>query len=380
MGYGLYTQIWRGEIALGSTGGPWQSNQSFFIEGNVPSIQFPNPFLTTSEFAGLQDITGFSTRFPVERSHQWNFSIGRQIWGTAVDIGYVGTKALNIPYGENLNLLPPSTIPYDSARRPYQDFNNAVLRQTGGSSIYHGLNIQADRRLTQGLSFNANYTWAKSLSDVGLTGFADQPQQNQYQRSLERADDWFIRRQTLKFSYIYQLPIGRGSRVLNGIPRALDLVIGGWQVAGITTMMTGQRLSPGFSGIDPANTNQFGGRPDRIGDGNFDSGGMRDSIKGGRPIFDSGAFLEPGAGRGSYGNSARHILTGPGQAVWNIVVAKSFPFRESARVQFRWEMFNAFNRGNFGNPSTNISGGDFGIVTYTAGSSRRMLFALRLDY
>jgi hypothetical protein len=163
------------------------------------------------------------------------------------------------------------------------------------------------------------------------------------------------------------------------MPAVSNHILGGWQLSGITTMSTGKRLSPAFSGTDPANTNQFGGRPDRVGDGNFDSGGMRDRIKSGVPIFDAAAFVQPETGRGFYGNSARDILTGPGAQTWNTVLAKNFSLTEQIRLQFRWEMFNAFNRPNFGNPNTNISGGDFGLVTY-AGNMRKMLFGLRLDY
>jgi hypothetical protein len=160
-----------------------------------------------------------------------------------------------------------------------------------------------------------------------------------------------------------------------------DGVLGGWQVSGITTMLTGQRLSPTFSGTDPANTNQFGGRPDRIGDGNLDAGDMRDNIKARIPVLDSSAFALPATGRGFYGNAARYILTGPGEVVWNFVLSKNFYIgaNERSRLQFRWEMFNAFNRPNFNNPNTNISSGSFGLVT-SAQSGRAMLFALRLDY
>src|SRR5205823_6509318 len=233
---------------------------------------------------------------------------------------------------------------------------------TGGSSIYHGFNIQADRRLSKGLSFNVNYTWAKGLTDTSLGGFSfNSFNQNQYSRFLERADDPIIRRQLLRFSYVYRLPFGRGQRFLANLPGAANQVIGGWQLSGITTMVTGQRLSPSFSGTDPANTNQFGGRPDRVGDGNFDSSNMRDKIKSGLPIFDKSAFVQPETGRGFYGNSARNILTGPGGESWNIVIAKNFQLKERARLQFRWELFNAFNRANFApyGLSTNISGGDF---------------------
>src|SRR5581483_7103450 len=251
--------------------------------------------------------------------------------------------------------------------------------QSGGSSIYHGLSIQADRKMARGLTFNVNYTWAKALTDVNLRDFSAGSQQNQYQRFLERADDPNIRRQQLRFSYIYELPFGRTKPLLRNISRTADLFIGGWQVSGITTMLTGARLSPTFSGTDPANTNQFDGRPDRLGDGNFDSGQMRERIRNQEPIFNGAAFAQPASGRGFYGTSARNILTGPGQQVWNIVAAKNFYIGERARVQFRWETFNSFNRPNFQIPDMNISGGSFGLVT-SADGGRSMLFGLRLDY
>jgi hypothetical protein len=241
------------------------------------------------------------------------------------------------------------------------------------------MTIQADRRMARGLWFNANYTWAKGLTDVDLRSFSASPQQNQYQRSLERADDRNIRRQQLRFSYVYELPVGRGKSFVNGIPAAANHVIGGWQIAGITTMTTGARLSPSFSGSDAANTNQTGGRPDRLGDGNI-SGDHGDLIRARQLIFDKSAFVRPEAGRGFYGNSARYLLTGPGTMNWNFVLAKNFNLKaERTRLQFRWEMFNAPNRVNFNNPSTNIQSGSFGLVS-SAGSARSMLFGLRLDY
>jgi hypothetical protein len=318
-----------------------------------------------------------NVNFPNERTQQWNVSAGRQIWSTAIEVSYIGTKAQNIPFVQDLNLLYPSTQPYSSARRPYQGFNSVSLTQAGASSIYHGMSIQAERRMAGG-SFNANYTWAKALTDASLTATTASFTQNQYARYLERADDDWVRRQQLRFSYVYELPFGKGKRFLKqgGV---IDHVLGGWQLNGITTMSTGRRQSPSFSGTDPANTNQFGGRPDRIADGNFDADSMRDRIKSGMAIFDARAFVLPQTGRGFYGNSARNILTGPGAETWNTVLAKNFKVQERAKLQFRWEMFNAFNRANFGNPSTNITSGNFGLVTY-AGNMRKMLFGLRLDY
>ncbi len=212
-GYGLYSQFWPGLLGQNATGGPWQSTESFILENaNNPTIQFPNPFATTSTFSGIQTISGLSADFPNERTHQWNFSIGRQVLGMAVDIGYVGTRSLRIPYSEDLNLLRPSTTPFSAARRPYPRFNSASLIQTGGYASYHGLTIQADRRMSRGLWFNVNYTWAKGMTDTGLNGYTAGIQQNQYARYYERSDDPALRSQQFRFSYVWDVPIGRGRR------------------------------------------------------------------------------------------------------------------------------------------------------------------------
>jgi len=379
-GYGVYAQFWPGLLALNQTGGPWQSSESFILENaSVPAIQFPNPFRTTSSFAGIQSISGLSANFPNERTHQWNLSLGRQILGMAVDLAYVGTRSLNIPYSEDLNLLRPSTTPFSVARRPYSRYNTASLIQTGGSASYHGFTAQADRRMSNGLWFNVNYTLAKALTDVDLRSYTAGIQQNQYARYLERADDPNIRRHQLRFSYLFDLPVGRGKKFMHDLYKPVDFFVGGWQLAGITTMYTGALLSPSYSNADPTYTNVFSGRPDRLKDGNLDGVDMRDLIKARQPVLDLSAFALPQTGRGFYGNSARYILVGPGNATWNMGVHKNWKLAERAQMQFRWELFNAFNRANFSNPNTNIQGGSFGLIT-TAGSGRSMLFGLRLDY
>ncbi|MEN6534565.1 MAG: hypothetical protein ABFD89_12935, partial [Bryobacteraceae bacterium] len=314
-----------------------------------------------------------------ERTQQWNISIGREFWGTAIDISYVGTKGKNLPFTDDLNLLRPSTAKYDPSKVAFPEFSYISLIQTGGSSIYHGFNIQADRKVRGGLNFNVNYTWCKGLSDVTLGSYTNSAAQNQYARYLERADDPSLRRQQLRFSYIWELPFGRNRHFLNSIPRSLNLLVGGWQLSGITTMQTGARLNPSFSGKDPTNTNQYSGRPDRIGNGNYDAGLMRDNIKARKAIFDKSAFVIPASGRGYYGNSARYILTGPGTMNFNVVAAKGFYLSDQVRLQFRTEFFNAFNHANFSNPGTNVGSSSFSVVT-GASAGRRVLFGLRLDY
>ena len=380
VGYGLFTSMWPGLLGLGATGGPWQSTQSWYIVNNQPSISLPNPFGSTVQgFDGVQSINAIAPRFAHERSQQWNVSVGRQLWKTAIDVAYVGTKGKNLPFYENRNLLPPSTTPFSTDRLPYQLFNDVGYNQSGGSSIYHGLNIKADRRVSRGLTLNANYTWAKALTDIGLNGYLNGSQQNQYNRALERGDDPAIRRHLAIFSYIYELPIGHGRPLLGNATGLFDKIVSGWQVAGTTTMTSGPRRSPGFSGVDPTNTNQFSGRPDRLGAGTV-SGNIGDLIESHQPIFDKSAFAVPEAGRGYYGNSGRMILTAPGAVTWNVVAAKNvYLFAERARAQLRCELYNAFNHPNFGSPSTNITSSSFGLVT-GASTGRRVQISARLDF
>ena len=378
--YGFYTHMFPGLLALyRGTGGPWQTDYSLSLINDQPTMRFPDPFQSrgSRDFGGVQDIYAVSPVFPAERSQQWNISVGREIWGTAIDVAYVGTKTSHIPFNNDLNLLPPSTTPYSPARRPYANFNTVAVLETGGSALFHGLTIQIDRKLTRGLSFNINYAFGRAVTDVELRSYDPGIQQNQYDRQLERGPDPSVRMHQLRFSYIYELPVGRGQKFLPGLSGVANAILGGWQLNGITTMLSGQYVSPAFSGVDPANTNQFGGRPDRVGDGNL--GDPRGRIKAGLPMWDPAAFVVPADGLGSYGNSGRFVLVGPGLQVWNVGLSKNFRLTDKARLQFRWEMFNAFNRANFGNGDTDITSGSFGL-TSNGGSARSMLFGARLDF
>jgi carboxypeptidase family protein/TonB-dependent receptor-like protein len=378
LGYGMYTAMFAGLLAFRGAGGPWQTNYTYSLLNNKPTMRFPNPFTGDLGFGGVNNISVVNPNLPAERAQQWNLSVGREIWGTVIDVAYVGTKTVDIPYSKDLNLLQPSTIPYSPARRPYSAFNNALLLETGGQAIFHGLTIQADRKVARGLFFNINYAFGKALTDVELRGSDPGFQQNQYRRFLERGPDTNIRKHQLRFSYIYELPIGRNRLLLPHLNRVGNAILSGWQLNGITTMISGQYLNPTYSGVDAANTNQTSGRPDRIGDGNI--GDIRERIKAGLPMWDVTAFIRPQAGRGYYGNSGRWVLVGPGSQLWNAGLSKNFYLADGkARFQFRWELFNAFNHANFASGSTDITAGDFGR-TSSGGAARSMLFGARIDF
>lgn len=374
--YGWYTTLFPGSMGLTGLGGPWETNTSFNYQGGAVTQMFPDPFTQSTGFQGVTSISVIDPHFQNMRSQQWNVSIGREFLGTAIDIAYTGTKTTHLPFTMNYNLLHPSTTPFDPANRPYPLFNAVDMQESGSSSIYHGLTIQADHRFRNELQFNAIYAWGKAMTSASLwggTGFT----QNQYDRKLEYARDPLVRSQQLRFDFIYELPVGNGKAFLSGINPVLNQVIGGWQVVGIASMYTGIYLDPRFSCTDPANTNQYGGRPDCIGNGNI--GNIGDLVRAGQPMFNISAFALPAQGRGYYGNCARRGLVGPGTNLWNAGLSKNFILHEGVRLQIQWELFNAFNHPNFGNGNTNISSGNFGR-TYYGGGGREMMFGARIDF
>jgi hypothetical protein len=359
------------------TGGPWQTDKSYDYLGGQPTQSFPDPFTASTAFSGVSSIKVVNPSVVNERTQQWNVSVGREFWGTAIDVAYVGTKTTRLPFRENLNLLHPSTQPFNASNRPYPLFSSINEVQSGSSAIYDGLNIQAVHKFGHGLSFNTNYTFAKGLTDSSLRDYAATLTQNQYDRRLERGPDPNVLRQQLIFDYMYQLPVGRGKRFFPQMNRVANGVLGGWEVVGITTMLSGQYLSPSFSGVDPANTNQYSGRPDCVGNGNI--GNITGLIKQGLPMWNINAFQVPAQGRGSYGNCGRGVLVGPTTNLWNAGLSKNFVLREGMRLQIQWELFNAWNHPNFSSGDTSVTNGDFG-QTFYGGGGRQMLFGARIDF
>ena len=168
--------------SLGTTGlgGPWTTNTSFDYLGGAVTQAFPDPFTQSTNFSGVTSISSVDPNYVSMRVQQWNFSIGREFLGTAIDVAYTGTKTTHLPDTMNYNLLHPSTTAFDPANQPYPLFSSVNMTESGGSSIYHGLTVQADHRFKNGLQFNANYAWAKGMTAYSLWGGGQASKQNQY--------------------------------------------------------------------------------------------------------------------------------------------------------------------------------------------------------
>ncbi len=173
-------------------------------------------------------------------------------------------------------------------------------------------------------------------------------------------------------SLIWELPFGRGRKFGAGMSRALDMAVGGWTLTAITTFQTGTPIimsSPNRTG-SPFVTH----RPNRLCDGKLDS----IDIRADRRFLDPVCWATPE--QGHFGNSSRNPLLGPGLNNWDVGIQKFFAIREDVRLQFRTELFNAFNHAQFGHPNADTgSGANFGLVG-GARSPRLIQFGLKLVF
>jgi hypothetical protein len=170
-------------------------------------------------------------------------------------------------------------------------------------------------------------------------------------------------------NYIYDLPFGKEKRLLNNAPALANYLVSGWQLNGITTFRTGGALGLS-SGVSNNLGNRAGNRPDRVKNGNLPTDQRtRDHW------FDTAAFVDPITGR--YGNSGEGILRGPGLVNWDMSLFKNNRITERMNLQFRWELFNAFNRVNLYDPSTCTCDSRFGAIS-GAQAGREMQLGLKL--
>jgi hypothetical protein len=159
---------------------------------------------------------------------------------------------------------------------------------------------------------------------------------------------------------MWELPLGRGRRYLGNIPRAVDEVFGGWNIAWVTYLQSGQYFSPSFSDDDPSNTNTFGGLPDRVCNGNLPPSERRLDR-----WFDTSCFVPPPPGR--FGNSGVNVLEGPGLHAHNVTLLKKFQLTERLRFDLMALVSNLFNHPNFLFPVADISTSGAGVIGETHG-------------
>jgi len=201
------------------------------------------------------------------------------------------------------------------------------------------------------------------MSSLEVDGFNGQ---NPFDIGADKALSDFDVRQRFVASFLWDLP---GPKT--GIAK---WILGGWQTNGIFTSQTGTPVNV-VSGSDRALTGTGTQRANLVGNPYLASGRSRDEQMA--AYFDAAAFAIPALG--TFGNFGRNVLIGPGSYNLDFALFKGFRFTERQELQYRWEMFNAFNHANLGNPRSNIGAVRPGQIDTTSGP-RIMQMGLRFVF
>ena len=267
-----------------------------------------------------------------------------------------------------------------------------------GSSTYHAVEFELRRRFSSGFSLQTNYTFGRAISDYdgdeNTLVNAVRPSSVRFPRSVRGE---FAPRHLFKANWIYELPFGAGKSFLNQKNLA-GKILGGWQFGGIVNWRAGRPRSfvsgvgtfhrSAISDINTVNLSR-----DADGEAIRDLTGRRD-ISGGVFWIDpcTSAFLggscSSGGSEGLFtlpepgelGRLGQSIIFGPRRFLFDFSLSKRTRIGERTDVEFRWEVFNAFNNTNLALPQTNITNSNFGQITGTVTEPRVMQFALKVNF
>jgi hypothetical protein len=399
--------------------------------GRTPFATLANPFPAGFNVAengslGLRTFLGQGINANVRGdrtpySVQWNFDIQFQAKDNLLfDIAYAGNAGVRLLAQSDFNQLPDqylslgdqlnavvanpfrgiapattglggATTTYGQLLRNYPHFLGVThVWGSQAHSSYHGLQTKLRKRFSSGLQFLAAYTWSKTIDDTssvaGFLGQQNPDYTNNNRKDLDKSISTLNIAHRLVANFQYDLPFGKGKRYRNSLNPIAEGILGGWNLSGVATMQTGLPMSVSSN---QNLTFSYGGdaRPNHTGVSSVTEGSTKDRIY---RWLNPAAFAD--APRFTFGNVGRLLPDnfGPGLHNWDLSILKNIalPLRESMRLQFRTEMFNAFNRANFNNPSGTVFGltatgalvrPDFGRIT-GAGPARVIQFGLKLYY
>jgi hypothetical protein len=290
----------------------------------------------------------------------------------------------NIPYAGFTGSLAQGLEPFP------QIGGITTYNENQGQSSYNALYAKLQRSFTNGLSVLVSYSWSKTLTDADTTLIGQEPggAQDPFDFHKEKSVSALDYPQVFAASYVYELPFGKNKQFLNH-GNLLNELVGGWEISGIHNLESGS----------PANFACATGLPG-------DSPCFRFSVNPGVPIysaaklsghfnpltdfyFNPAAFTDPNsnarisAGGGyQYGNLRRNVgfIRFPTSPNSSFGFIKHFAVTHGSNVEFRGEMFNAFNQHRLGGANTNPNVTSFGQISGTQNSARTVQLVLRINF
>jgi len=326
----------------------------------------------------LANARPFKIRLPTLDA--WNVTVQHRLArNTFVEAAYVGNKGTHVFPGLGVNYnanQPVSLLGVSNAlRRPFFSrfgwTQDLTYYGNDADNRYNALQTKFETRFS-GLNILSHYTLSSARNNDSDYFIHD--------RSLGRGPADQDRKHVFVFSEVWELPFGRGKRFLGNSPRAVDLLFGGWQLNTITTWMSGLPFTPTVLFGANCSVNAGPCRPDRVGDPDLDhrnrDGWFAVGIGSGTPWAKAAA--------GKHGNAGRNSLRGPSFFETDLSMFKNFRITEGARLAFRAEGFNIFNKVNLGQPDgcVDCNPATAGKIFNLAGGAqmRQFQFGVRLSF
>ena len=358
----------------------------FSLDSGFPAT-FLNPADINYQFLHIRTTNPQDPRPYIQ---QWSFGFQRELMrNLIIEADYVGSKGTHLLTLSDLNQFVNNghQVLLNSANQPvlpYPGFGLLEYSQNDGNSSYNGLDLTIERRFNVGLAFRLAYTWSKSIDntaeELSVYGSNAFSQITNKQQAWRGPSDFDVP-QRVVFSWVYELPFGKGKQFLTG--GVMSKIFGGFQVAGSYSYAAGRP----FTAFDNANNSSIDIGEEQALPNVIGTPVMPEKVTcwfyvstnpGCKGITGTNAFSLPAPG--VFGNSGRNTLRGPGLEDLDVSIARNFAILERLKLQFRAEAFNLTNTVAFGLPNANVSGGSPGVITSLAADPRIMQFAARLSF
>ncbi|HEX3743836.1 MAG TPA: carboxypeptidase regulatory-like domain-containing protein [Bryobacteraceae bacterium] len=365
-GFGIYTNQ-----AAYSVLQNLAENMPFFLLKTVANGATPE--YTTQDIlsfnpTGVIGANGVSHNFAIEYNEVWNAALQQRLAAnSSIEVDYIGSRTIHADSATVQNV--PSVY---GGVRPYPQLAAFSSIRWDGWATFQALDLRYSYRFSRGLSFDASYTWSKSIddaSDAGITNAEYNLPQDPFAMPLEKGLSSFDHRQRVTLDAVYDLPFGRHS---SGLMRGLT---GGWRGSTIFLVQSGSPFTVNLSSAAAQNVSPIGlvngsnlERPNLIA--NPDN-----APRSPNEWFNIAAFAIPLAG--TYGTAGRNIVTGPGLVNLDMSLQKELAIGEHLHLQLRMDVYNTLNHPNFNLPGRIYGASNFGVVT-SAADPRELQFAVKL--
>ncbi len=400
--FGIFDQVWSGALYGGAFGQGWEVTGSqvspdlytpifsmsppnatlladypTLTQGPTPPI-YPTAKTRTASLLNGASIDYYPYNAPIPYIQQAHLDVQHQLPdGVFLDVGYVWTRGLHLPWFANYDQVPEDLLGPGNAeaREPYPQYTGLYGNFYDGVSNYNSLEITAKRKFSNGLLFAANYTWSKAedTQTVSNWGGGDS---GLVQNSYDTMADYGLANMDMpnifNAYFVYELPFGTGKHFVNRGGIANE-VIGGWELSSVLQVHSGSPFTPIMGTANLSGSLQNDWYPNRIANGTLANPSISE-------WFNTAAFVEPA--EYTFGDAGRNVLLGPSYKDLDLSLSKSFPIsklHEGAAFQIRADALDMLNNPDFGFPNSSIGTLGVGVIS-SANMSRIIQVGARLTF